>query len=310
MSSQWQRRNFSATILVCVLTCGIYLIFLASSNWQQSLAAVGAVNLEMWSLILALSIANYLLRFSRWSLAINALTSIRIPVAEHFLCYIAGFAFTATPGKAGEAIRSLFLERRGLPKGVTFSAFVFERVLDLAAISVLATLLLLEFQQFIPVVLIAALFLLITVLLAQRKIFSWLNGLIRNEKIRSTKSLIAKLFRARSASNGLLIGLASWTLEGIGLFLAIQAMGVHISPILAIGAYGASVLAGALSFIPGGIGGTEAVMVAALVACGVPFPTAVAATLVCRIATLWFAVAVGLLVLPVVLMRHRGKKCP
>ena len=59
--------------------------------------------------------------------------------------------------------------------------------------------------------------------------------------------------------------------------------------------YALAMLAGALSFLPGGLGGAEAVMVAALTLKGVDQPSAVAATIIIRLATLWFAVALGLL---------------
>jgi len=54
-------------------------------------------------------------------------------------------------------------------------------------------------------------------------------------------------------------------------------------------------LAGAISFLPGGVGGAEAVMAAMLVAAGAPEAKAVAATVIIRLATLWFAVAIGVL---------------
>lgn len=55
-------------------------------------------------------------------------------------------------------------------------------------------------------------------------------------------------------------------------------------------------LAGALSFMPGGIGGAEGVMVALLMT-QAPAADAVAATVLIRLTTLWFAVAIGALAL-------------
>jgi uncharacterized protein (TIRG00374 family) len=52
-------------------------------------------------------------------------------------------------------------------------------------------------------------------------------------------------------------------------------------------------LIGALSFIPGGLGSTEAAMVLMLSLLGMGVSSAIAATIVCRVATLWFAVALG-----------------
>ena len=60
-----------------------------------------------------------------------------------------------------------------------------------------------------------------------------------------------------------------------------------------IGIYAIAVLAGVLSFLPGGLGSTEAVMGVLLVAFGADGSAAVAITLLCRVATLWFAVALG-----------------
>lgn len=70
-------------------------------------------------------------------------------------------------------------------------------------------------------------------------------------------------------------------------------VGVRISVETGIGIYAIAVLAGALLFLPGGLGSTEAVMCVLLVAFGADSPAAVAITLLCRIATLWFAVALG-----------------
>ena len=52
-------------------------------------------------------------------------------------------------------------------------------------------------------------------------------------------------------------------------------------------------LVGSLSFLPGGLGTNEAVMIGLLVMNGLPEVAAVSATLICRLATLWFAVALG-----------------
>jgi uncharacterized protein (TIRG00374 family) len=49
--------------------------------------------------------------------------------------------------------------------------------------------------------------------------------------------------------------------------------------------------------MPGGLGGTEAVMVGLLVWKGMPGADAVAATVLIRLATLWFAVGLGALML-------------
>ena len=55
-----------------------------------------------------------------------------------------------------------------------------------------------------------------------------------------------------------------------------------------------STLGGAASMIPGGLGAMEAALIAMLTHFGLPVASAVAATVLIRLATLWFAVAMGL----------------
>ena len=101
------------------------------------------------------------------------------------------------------------------------------------------------------------------------------------------------LLRSRLLLFGLALGMLAWGLEGAALYLIAREVGVPIGFTTGIGIYGIAVLAGALSFLPGGLGSTEAVMGVLLVAFGADGAAAVAITLLCRIATLWFAVALG-----------------
>jgi glycosyltransferase 2 family protein len=65
-------------------------------------------------------------------------------------------------------------------------------------------------------------------------------------------------------------------------------------------------LAGALSFLPGGLGVAEGSMTGLIQVLGdVPKAAAVAATVLIRLATLWFAVALGLVGLAVEEWQYR-----
>lgn len=98
----------------------------------------------------------------------------------------------------------------------------------------------------------------------------------------------------RRILSGLGLGILSWGAEAWGFYLLLQWLGVGVEPWHAMGVYAVSVLAGALFFLPGGLGGTEAAMVALLLAGGAVFGTAALATVICRTVTLWFAVVLGI----------------
>ncbi|RMN59810.1 hypothetical protein ALQ56_200272 [Pseudomonas syringae pv. papulans] len=74
-------------------------------------------------------------------------------------------------------------------------------------------------------------------------------------------------------------------------------MGAQIPLTFAVFTYALAMLAGALSFMPGGLGSAEAVMVRLLMFKGMPGADAIAATLLIRLATLWFVVAIGAVML-------------
>ena len=83
----------------------------------------------------------------------------------------------------------------------------------------------------------------------------------------------------------------------MGFHWVLQWMGADVPMAFAVFVYALAMLAGAISFMPGGLGGAEAVMVALLMWKGMSGADAVAATVLIRLATLWFAVAIGALML-------------
>ena len=99
-----------------------------------------------------------------------------------------------------------------------------------------------------------------------------------------------------------LIAIPAWGCECVGFVLICDAFpGVHVDLGLATAIYAGTTIAGALSFLPGGLGVTEGAMTLALVKGGshLAMSTALAATLLTRLATLWFAVLIGVVLLAV-----------
>ncbi len=93
------------------------------------------------------------------------------------------------------------------------------------------------------------------------------------------------------------MGLVAWGAEGVAFYYIMHVLGSDMTLQTALFIYGFSMLVGAISFFPGGLGGTEATMVALLFLNNIAQPQAVAATVLIRLATLWFAVALGVLAL-------------
>lgn len=253
--------------------------------------------------VLALSALNYVLRFQRWHGYVREFGH-HIPWSRHLMYYLSGFAFTVSPGKAGEAVRSFYLRDHGVSYSESLATLFVERLLDLLAIVLLATLLVLDHPTYRPLVLIMSGVTVVAVMAAtSSSIHGWLSRLSSRQPGRLGRWLAhaanltvssARLLRPKLLTGGAVLGVIAWGAEGAGLYLICEALQLDVGLASAIGIYSVAALAGtAALFLPGGIGGMEFVMTALLVQAGAPLSTAVLATLLCRLATLWFAVVIG-----------------
>ncbi|HCB15159.1 MAG TPA: TIGR00374 family protein [Gammaproteobacteria bacterium] len=293
-------RHRRALTLSIGLAALLYLSVVLFADQQAVFAALRRVSLPVLLAIFALSLLNYLLRFWRWQRYVAAFGHA-LPAGRHFLYYLAGFTLTVTPGKAGEAVRSLYLHPYGVAYAQSLAALFVERLLDVLAMSLLALLILLTRPDYTWLVAIAGVLTLgLGWLITRTWLPEKLRGWGQNHRHGHQFGRLARLLDSAAALLqpayllfGLSLGIVSWGLEGLSLYLIAHDVGVEVTLATSIGVYAIAVLAGALSFLPGGLGSTEAIMGVLLAAFGADGATAVAITLLCRIATLWFAVALG-----------------
>jgi glycosyltransferase 2 family protein len=297
-------------IISAVAATLLYALAVAFSGHRQILAAIQLLGPEDWGVILGLSVANYTVRAWRWHLYIIRLGH-RLPFFRHIFYYWAGLALTATPGKAGENVRAFYLKPYGVGYGQSLAAFVAERYMDLVAVGVLALLVFTHFKGYEWAALVAAALVVSSLWLVRgnwlsARLASWAaepqQGRLRSLAGEAASMLdsAAVLLRSRLLLIGFAASLLGWGAEAWGFYYTVGLLGSGIEVELALGIYGASVLAGVVSFLPGGIGGTEAAMMGLLVWAGAEAEDALAATLICRVATLWFAVGWGAVVMGII----------
>lgn len=255
---------------------------------------------------LLLVLLGYGIRYCRWRLLLRAVNQ-RTAVGAGARIWMASYAFTATPGKSGEAVRSLLLRQEcGVPVPPSLMALVVERLTDVTAVLLLLLIqlpLLLTWQIWLAVPIGLGLSTLIGGWLLLNS--QWAMSLL----IRSVKRLLPNEM-ASAGDDGLValrqllkpavllqattIGALAWSLEGISLWILLRGMGIGIVGISgATIAHTAAGLFGALTLLPGGLGTTEASSVGLLSFQGVSLAAATLATLLIRLMTLWFATALG-----------------
>ena len=117
------------------------------------------------------------------------------------------------------------------------------------------------------------------------------------DSLRSTYEGMRHLAAPNVTVVALGLGLAAWFSEGLALWVILDGLDAHLSVLRALSIYAAATLVGAVSALPGGLVGTEGSMVALLQQSGIARGAASAGTLLVRLATLWFAVIIGLVAL-------------
>jgi len=290
-----------AAIISVALAIGVYAALAFWSDAGHFAAAVRGIGWGTGALLLALSLANYALRCVRWRYFLQRLGH-PLPWLACALNYVTGFALTTTPGKAGEAIRSLLLKRRfGVPFTDSLAAFLAERFSDVLALILLAALAvaMLPLGPWIAAAVAVAVVLALWVAASDRRIAIGARGLGAALPHRFAAPLgslagqAGRLTRGPALGLGFALSLLAWAAEGYALYLIVASMGAAMGAAEATGIYALALLGGALFFLPGGLGGTEAFLFALLLRSGIDPAAAGAATVISRVTTLWFAVLLG-----------------
>ncbi|AZR36139.1 lysylphosphatidylglycerol synthase transmembrane domain-containing protein [Xanthomonas vasicola] len=286
-----------------VLLCASYVAVLVwVDHGNGTFSRLG----DVWHLMLLAIVPvslTYLFRYWRWQWLLGR-KGHHVPVGLGLAGYLAGFALTATPGKAGELMRIRYFARMGIPAERTLGVFVFERASDLL---VILSLSLLATSVFPTLGALAALVLGFVCVLfgaaAWPALLDNLAGLTARLPGRWLRRLahfcLAAALELRSCldlpafGQSMLAGVIAWGLTSAVFVSLCVGMGLRLDPIVAFGIYPLAMLIGALSFVPGGVGTTELAIVLMLNRLGASTADAIAVAVAARLVTLWYAILVG-----------------
>jgi uncharacterized membrane protein YbhN (UPF0104 family) len=259
--------------------------------------------------ILALSLANYALRFARWEIYLRALGTT-LPRGRSLGVFLVGFLLSVTPGKAGELGKAwLVRELGGGPALRVAPAVLAERVTDLLGVAALLAVGALPFPggPWWAALGLAA-------VAGGVAVFTWepwaawlFRRLARLPVVGPRAAPLATVYQGLRSllspgllAMGLLVATLAWGAEGAGFVVAVRAYAPRAGFLAGLFDYTASTVLGSASMLPGGLGAADGALAALLRAQGLDTARATLVTFVIRGATLWFAVLLGLLALPVV----------
>ena len=263
-----------------------------------------------------LSFLNYLIRFVKWERYLTLL-SIDLERKTSLLIYLAGFSMGVTPGKMGEVFKSWMIRRvTGVPIHKSAPIVVAERYTDLLgylilmAVGGIATVPEYQWVFWSTLVLCGVGLALagshtvskiVSTLVAKTPFLSRLAHKVEGS-FESTRVLLSP----REIVLPTLLSVVSWGCECTGFWLIADALTTADFPFLyAVFAYAFSAIAGAVAIIfPGGLVITEGALGTltrrklediAVIPMELARSKAAGATLLARLCTLWFGVAVGVI---------------
>jgi len=295
MQSKWLRR--SGFVLIAVLSAYVgATLWAGHGSWRVALRSISLGDILI---VVGLTSIGFLLRAGRWHYYIRVL-DWNVPLLHSISAFAASIALTATPGKSGELAKAILLRSQhkiSVAQGA--GVLLIERLGDLFAVIALAigglTLFVdLSGYVFASVVVIgAAVFLTLNsrVVLMRAQAIPELRKL--SLRLVNVLDAVVVLMRPIPVLVGASIALAAWSCEALAFHYLVRRLGIDSSLLVSFSIYGLSTVAGALSMLPGGLGGVEAVMAFLLTRLAPPSGVATLAVVIFRFCTLWLFSLIG-----------------
>ena len=297
-------------VVVGLLAVAVLALVIAWGDAPAVLGALARFPPLLVVPVVLLTVWNYVLRWLRWNYYLRVLGVNGVDRASSALVFLSGFAMGLIPGKSGELTKSYWLREiagaEQAPLARTAPIVFAERLVDGIAMLLLAASGLITFRfGGLALLVVAALAAAAVGLIQARPLVHWiLRVLEARPRARRAAELIEtaydsarELLTWRRLVLAVGVGMLSWGGECLALYVILLGLGAQPSLELlnqSTFALAAGSLVGSASLLPGGIGAAEGTVAAVLdLVARQPRDVAAAATLLIRVCTLWFGVALG-----------------
>ena len=293
--------------IVILIVIGFYAVFLLFSDIEKISNKLINFKIEFLPIIFSLVPIAWILVYLRWYFLLRNL-DIRVPHKENFTVFLTSAMLGITPGKAGELLKSQFFkEKFGISRTKTISLIFVEKFYDLTGAIIISFVGIWLFPEAGYIIIVGLIILIfIFVMISSRKIFNKTSKLFARftvtrkfvDPILESSEIIKTSVRGKIAFFSIILSVGYWFIISLSIYFVFLALEIDsLSFLTIISTYVASVILGVLSFLPAGIGVTEGSLVGLLSLQGIEISTAIVIALLVRLFTLWYGVAVGLLLL-------------
>ncbi|MEQ1730081.1 MAG: lysylphosphatidylglycerol synthase domain-containing protein, partial [Vicinamibacterales bacterium] len=294
-------RAMAWVVLMAAATAVLAVGVAATALLVGNLTSYPAPDRQFWLPFLGaclLTVGSIGLRSLRWIFLLRR-ADTRIPIRDAYIGYFAGLGLLFAPLLAGEiAVRAWVNRARGqVPVHTTIVVNVWERLLDLSALALLALTASLVNGGVSRWIVGVAVFALLSLVTPVRRLaldsVARLTAPVARLFDTSPAAPFQRLGDLRTWTAALGTSLAAWMLPALGLWLIARSPGHALSLTDAVQTYGVSGLASVATLTPGGVLVAGREMLAVLFANGFAAEDAVLAVFGVRLATTGVSVVLG-----------------
>ena len=288
-------------VLVGLMASVVAVILIAqSADIPGALRAIVSVDARWLIAPLIVLIVQMWSRSLRWAIILSAIAHRRVPAARAFWPLAAGYLGNAVlPARLGEVLRILFAVRWvGVTATASTASVVVERAVDLLALLTVAAAAygVVAGVGVVPLVLVlGALAAMALVLRSGSWIAARLPKAIPARILDVVQRLLLAFGAVRPAVLGRAwaVGLATWSFDALVMWFAARALGIELSPAVAILIASGAALGAALPAASGALGTYELGAVAAAGLIGVSADAALQVALLGHLLALGTMVTLG-----------------
>ena len=294
-------------ILVLVAVVGIYAIFLFISDYNIISEKISNFKTNYLPLIFLFVSASWIPIIVKWQFLLKN-CEIHVPLKKSILVFFSGVAFEITPGQIGALIKSQLLKTSSnVPRTKTAPIIVIEKVYELigAILASIIGIIILGMDFYLIIIAILALAIIFFFMFYRPASEIFFKRITKTrffskyvENMSEFNAIVQKSTNVKAATVCILLSVTYWFIISAGAYYTLIAFDVNILDYLTVlSIYTTSILLGAISFVPAGIGVTEGSIAGLFTLNGIDVSTALILSVMIRVLTLWFSVSVGFIAL-------------
>lgn len=297
------KRAVKSIIIGIIAAAIIYLILAIYADYELVLKSFSQFNWLFLPLVLFLSYLNYHTRFLKWNYYLKLLR-IDLPWKDSYGIFMSGLIMSITPGKMGELLKTYIVKKiTGEPISKSAPIVFAERITDFISVVILALIGAFIYDYGKTVVIGTGIFFIFIVYVVSHKVIA-LKIISAVKQISFLNKYILSIEAAYQSSYDMLqpiplikmvlLSIVSWFFECFGFYIILSNFGLDISLMWAVFVYAFATILGSITMLPAGLGVTDGSLTFFIIRAGYAQDLAVAATIITRAATLWFAILVGI----------------